>query len=126
MKIGLLSPFLPEKDGIAIYSNNILKGLGKNKKYIITIGRKGSNADYIVNFKSFSLKNKLKEIIKKEGLDAIHIQYVASFFSKYFFNYNLIMALCLPTPTIVTLALWRAISSLICSCTLEVTKGIIE
>jgi len=103
MKIGLLSPFLPEKDGIAIYSDNILMGLGKDKKHIITIGRKGSKADYIVNFRPFSLKKELKKIIKKEQLDAIHIQYVPTLFGKYTLNYNLINALNLKIKTIVTL-----------------------
>ncbi|MBU0628878.1 MAG: glycosyltransferase family 4 protein [Nanoarchaeota archaeon] len=102
MKIGLLSPFLPEKDGIAIYSNNILIGLGGKRKDIVTIGRKGSKADYIIDFRSFSLKKDLENIIKKENLDAIHIQYVAPFFSKIL-NLNLLSALSLPIPVIVTL-----------------------
>lgn len=103
LKIGMVSPFLPENDGIAIYSNNILVGLGKNRKNIITIGRQGSKADYIVDFKSFYLKNKLERIIQKERLSCIHIQYVATFFNKYFLNFNLIAALKLSVPTIVTL-----------------------
>lgn len=103
LKIGLLSPFLPENDGIAIYSNNILKGLEKNRESIVTIGRKGSKADYTVNFKSFSLKKRLKEIIKKEKLNLLHIQYVASLFSKYSLNYNLLHALNLQIPIIITL-----------------------
>lgn len=103
LKIGLVSPFLPEKDGIAIYSNNLLKELDKDRKCVITIGRKGSNADYIIDFKSFSLKKELEKIAKREKLDLIHIQYVATFFSKYFLNYNLIAALNLSTPVIITL-----------------------
>jgi len=103
LKVGLLSPFLPERDGIAIYSDNILRGLGKNKKNIIKIGRKGSNADYIVNFKSFSLKKGLENIIKKEKLSLLHIQYVPTLFGKYNLNYNLVRALKLSIPIIVTL-----------------------
>ncbi len=103
LKIGLLSPFLPEKDGIAIYSNNILRGLGKGNKHIIKIGRKGSDADYIVNFCSFSLKKKLEKIIKKENLSLIHVQHVATLFSKYFLNQNLIKVLDLSVPVVVTL-----------------------
>ncbi len=103
LKIGLLSPFLPEKDGIAIYSDNLLKGLGEDRKHIVAIGRRGSEADYIINFKSFSLKKNLERIIKKENLDLIHIQYVPTLFGKYNLNYNLINALNLSIPTIVTL-----------------------
>ncbi len=101
-KIGLLSPFLPEKDGIAIYSDNLLNGLGKNKNEVVTIGRRGSKADYSLDFKSFQLKNSLKKIIKKEKLDALHIQYVATFFSKLI-NLNLIQALDQNIPVIITL-----------------------
>jgi glycosyltransferase involved in cell wall biosynthesis len=103
LKIGLLSPFLPEKDGLAIYADNLLRNLGKRKKQVTTIGRKGSKADYIVNFRSLTLKKDLERIIKKEKLDLIHVQYVAAFFSKWLLNYNLISALELPVPTIVTL-----------------------
>jgi len=103
LKIGLVSPFLPENDGIAIYSDDLLKGLDKNKKHIVTIGRKNSKADYIIDFKSFSLKNNLERIIQKEKLNVIHIQYVATLFGRYSLNYNLIKALGLSIPTIVTL-----------------------
>ncbi len=103
LKVGLLSPFPPEKDGIAIYSDNIMRGLGKKSKYILKIGRKGSNADFTLSFKSFSLKNALKRIIKKEKLSLLHIQYVPTLFGKYNLNYNLIGALNLSIPSIVTL-----------------------
>jgi len=103
LKIGLVSPFLPEKDGIAIYSDNILNGLNSKKKNIVTIGRKGSQADYLINFKSFSLKKNLEKIIKREKLNLIHIQYVPTLFGKYNLNYNLIRALDVSIPVIVTL-----------------------
>ena len=103
MRVGLLSPFLPEKDGIAIYSDNILAGLDKNKRFIVTIGRKGDKTNHIVKFRSFFLKEELEKIIKKEKLDLIHIQYVPTLFGKYNLNCNLIRALNLSVPTIVTL-----------------------
>lgn len=102
LKIGLVSPFLPEKDGIAIYSNNLINSLGKNRKEVITIGRKESKAEHIIDFKSFSFKKDLEKIIKEERLNLIHIQYVASFFSKIG-NLNLIKALNLDIPFVVTL-----------------------
>ncbi|MEA2036094.1 MAG: glycosyltransferase [Nanoarchaeota archaeon] len=103
MRIGLVSPFPPEKDGIAIYSDNILRGLGKGKREIVCIGRKGSKVDYIVNFRSLFLKEELEKIIIKEKLDLVHIQYVPTLFGKYNLNYSLIRALSIPIPTIVTL-----------------------
>jgi glycosyltransferase involved in cell wall biosynthesis len=103
LKIGLISPYIPEKDGIAIYSDNLLNGLSKKRRQLITIGMKGNKTDYTVDFKSFSLKKELEKIIKKEKLSLIHIQYVATLFGKYNLNLNLINALTLPIPVIVTL-----------------------
>lgn len=103
LKIGLVSPFPQEKDGIAIYSDNLLKGLNEKRSHIITIGMKGNKADYTIEFKSFFLKKKLEKIIKKERLNLIHIQYVATLFGKYNLNLNLINSLTLSVPVIVTL-----------------------
>jgi glycosyltransferase involved in cell wall biosynthesis len=104
MKIALLSTFPPKKCGIGVYSDNLLNGLKKVDKNlkIITIGTKDSDADYKLNFKSVLLKYKLKDIIKKEKIELIHIQHNYPHFCK-FFNLNLIRSLKLPIPTIVTL-----------------------
>lgn len=61
LKSRIIKPFPPEKDGIAIYSDNLLSGFGKNRKHIVTIGRKGSRANYIIDFKSFSLKKRVRK-----------------------------------------------------------------
>ena len=89
MKIGLLSRFPPERCGIAIYSNNLLKALKKKKVDVVTIGSLGSDADYCLDLGSISLESKLGQIIKKEKLDLLHIQYVAPFFGK--FNLNILL-----------------------------------
>ncbi|MBD3164438.1 glycosyltransferase [Candidatus Woesearchaeota archaeon] len=102
-KIGLVSPFPPKKDGIAIYSDNLYQSLKKNEYEIVTIGNRGSNADYNVDFKSFNLQKDIYNIIKKEKIDIIHIQYVAALFGRRFMNINLISALNLSVPVIVTL-----------------------
>lgn len=98
MKIGMLSTFIPEKDGIAVY----IEGLVKRIPGIIRIGRKGASADYIIDFQSFELKKKLKEIIEKEELDVLHIQHITPYFSKIA-NLNLISALDQKIPVVVTL-----------------------
>tara|TARA_Y100000310_G_scaffold344891_2_gene460279 strand:- start:876 stop:1898 length:1023 start_codon:yes stop_codon:yes gene_type:complete len=101
VKIGLVSPFLPEQDGIALYSNNLYVGAGK--KNIVRIGRVKGDCDYVVDFTSFSLKSKLEHVIVKEKLEVVHFQYVASLFGKRNLNLAFIQALSLSVPTVVTL-----------------------
>ncbi len=104
MRIGFLSPLLPDKCGIAIYSNNLLKELIKTKKAdIITLGNEVSDADYKINFKAWNLKNKIKKIIEKENIELLHIQYNPTFFGKYNLNLNLLSALKQKIPIVVTL-----------------------
>jgi glycosyltransferase involved in cell wall biosynthesis len=102
MKVLMLSPFPPDKCGIAIYSNNLLKELNK-KIRIIKIGNYDSEAKYRINFKSFSLKRKISEIINKEKAKLLFIQYNPAFFGKYNFNLNFLMALKQKIPVIVRL-----------------------
>jgi glycosyltransferase involved in cell wall biosynthesis len=103
MKIGFMSKFLPEKDGIAIYSENLLKELRKLGLDIVKIGTKGSKADYKLDFSSLNLRSELDKIIKKENLDLLHIQYIATWYGKYSFNLPIIKCLKLPVPKILTL-----------------------
>lgn len=102
MKIGMVSRFLPEKDGIAIYTENLVKNL-KNTN-IIKIGTLKSNAKYRLKFNSAYFCKKLKEIIKKERVELIHFQYIAPWYGKYSLNYPLVKALrTIKMPKIVTL-----------------------
>ncbi len=103
MKIGLLTPYLSDQCGIAIYSHNLIQhNLDKKVKMVVIGNEKSDRADYQLNFKSFSLKKKLKEIIKKEKIDLIHVQHNFGYFSK-FFNYNLLQIFSLKIPMVVTL-----------------------
>ncbi len=101
-----MSKFLPEKDGIAIYSNNLLDALNKNKANIETIGTMEAKADFNLDFSSSSLKKKLAKIVKKERFDLIHIQYIAPWYNR-FLNLNLIKAMkairAIKIPIVVTL-----------------------
>lgn len=103
IKIGLLSPFPPKKDGIAIHSNNLITHINPDNIKIIKIGDKNSKADYKLDFHSFNLKNNLKRIIKKERLNLLHIQYVPTLFGKYNLNLNLIKALKQDISVVTTL-----------------------
>jgi len=102
MKIGIVSRFLPEKDGIAIYTENLVKNL-KNID-VIKIGTLNSNAKYKLKFNLTYFYKKLRGIIKKEKLNVIHFQYIAPWYGKYSLNYPLIKALkIIKIPKIVTL-----------------------
>jgi len=103
MKIGMVSKFLPEKDGIARFSENLCKELEKHHE-IIKIGDvKSDDADYQTNFKSFRLKAELHKIIEKEKLDILHIQYIAAYFGRHTLNLNLLQALSQEVPVVSTM-----------------------
>jgi len=103
MKIGMVSKFMPEKDGIAIYTENLCKELEKICD-VVKIGDLSSrSADYRLNFKSFLLKQQLQKIIEKEKLDVLHVQYIAAFFGRHTLNLNLLQALSQKIPVVVTM-----------------------
>ncbi len=103
MRIGMVSKFMPEKDGIARFSKNLCNELSKSNK-VIKIGDIGSeSADYKINFKSFNLKALLQKIIEKEKLDILHIQYIAAYFGRHTLNLNLLQALSQKIPVICTM-----------------------
>ncbi|MBI2143980.1 glycosyltransferase [Candidatus Woesearchaeota archaeon] len=103
MKIGMVSKYPPEEDGIAIYAENLCRELENAGVEVIRIGDKESaTANYKADFKSFSLKSRLRQITEKEGLDLLHIQYIAAYFGKYTLNLNLLLALSQKIPVVVT------------------------
>jgi glycosyltransferase involved in cell wall biosynthesis len=105
MKLGIVSIFLPEKSGIAIYSNNLVDHMrGVNDLEIVTIGTLKSNADYRIKLDSLGLFKNLNKIIEKESLEIIHFQYNASLYGKYTLNFPILRALKrIRAPKIVTL-----------------------
>lgn len=103
MKIGMVSKYPPEEDGIGIYTASLCEWLENAGIEVVKIGDKGSTtASYTVDFKSFSLKPQLKRIIEKEKLDLLHIQYIAPYFGKLTLNLNLLLALSHKIPVVVT------------------------
>ncbi len=103
MKIGMVSKFAEEEDGIGIYATSLCEELGNAGISVVKIGGKMSTtANCTVDFKSFSLKSQLQQIVEKENLDLLHIQYIAAYFGKYTFNLNLLLALTQKVPVVVT------------------------
>ncbi len=103
MKIGMVSKFMPEKDGIAIYSENLCNELEKLCE-VVRIGDVNSkSAHHRINFRSFLLQQQLQRIIKKEKLDVLHIQYIAAYFGRHTLNLNLLQSLSQKIPAICTL-----------------------
>ena len=104
MKIGMVSKFPEQEDGISLYAASLCEELEHSGVTVVKIGdNESSTAQYKINFKSFSLKSKLQQIANQEKLDMLHVQYIASHFSKYTFNLNLILALNQKVPVLVTL-----------------------
>jgi len=103
MKIGMVSKFMPEKDGIARFSENLCKELEKHHEVIKIGDVKSDDADYQTNFKSFRLKVELQKIIEKEKLDILHIQYIAAYFGRHTLNLNLLQALSQKIPVVSTM-----------------------
>ncbi len=102
MKVALVSPLPPDKCGIAIYSNNLLKEL-KNSIEIVTVGNKESDAEYKIDFASLSLGKEIGRIVDKHKIDLVHFQYNAPLFGRKTLNLNFINALRQKVPTVVTL-----------------------
>lgn len=103
MKVGVVSTFPEQQDGIALYTAALCEGLENAGITIVKIGDNGSTtADYKINFKSLLLKWQLQKIIEEEKIDLLHIQYIAAHFGKLTFNLNLLLALGQNVPVIVT------------------------
>ncbi len=103
MRIGMVSKFMPEKDGIAIYSENLCRELEKSCE-VVKIGDMNSkSARYRLNFRSFWLQQQLQRIIEKEKIDVLHIQYIAAYFGRHTLNLNLLQALSQKIPVICTM-----------------------
>ncbi len=103
MKIGMVSKFPEQEDGIAIYSESLCKALENYGISVVRIGDKGSTtANYKADFKSWLLKWQLQGIAEQEKLDLLHIQYIAPHFGKYTLNLNLLLALSQEVPVVVT------------------------
>lgn len=100
LKIGLLCPYPPEELHQGYYALNIIKNTNAD---FVKIGTLKSNAKYNLNFKSFFLKEKLREIIKKEKIDLLHIQYIPPFFGNRYLNLNLLRVYSLKIPIVTTL-----------------------
>ncbi len=104
MKIGMVSKFPEQEDGIAIYSASLCEELENIGIGVVKIGDIESNtADYKIDFNSLFLRGQLRKIIETERLDLLHIQYIAPHFGKKFLNINLLLAMSQKVPVVVTL-----------------------
>jgi len=117
MKIAMVSKFPPAKDGIGIYSENLVKSILKNedkkssgkaakkeKIKIVKIGENDSDADYKISFGSLFFYRNLKKIVEKENVDLVHIQYIAPWYGRITLNWPLIFAMkMIKVPVVVTL-----------------------
>ncbi len=84
MKVGIIGRFPPENIPFATHTKNLVDHLSK-KCEVIKIGLKDSECDYVIKINKNFTKT-LSEIVEKEDLDILHIQYIAS--SDYFAQNN--------------------------------------
>jgi glycosyltransferase involved in cell wall biosynthesis len=104
MKVGVVSKFPEQEDGIAIYSASLCSKLEEAGVEVVKIGdMQSSSVKHKIDFNSFFLKRKIARIANEEKLDVLHFQYAASHFSRFSLNLNLILALGQKIPVIVTL-----------------------
>src|SRR3972149_8287959 len=101
MKIGMVSKFFPETDGIARFSENLCNNI--NRHEIVKIGDTLSGTKYRADFSSFGLGKRLGKIIDKEDLNVMHVQYIPAYFGKFTLNLNLLKALRQRIPAVCTL-----------------------
>lgn len=76
VKVGLFGRFPPEEGGIVLFLKNLTENLD-GKCDIVKIGLGRSDSDYKVSMSNGLIKD-VKRIVKKEGIDVLHIQYIAS------------------------------------------------
>ncbi|HIG98325.1 TPA: glycosyltransferase [Candidatus Woesearchaeota archaeon] len=104
MKVGMVSKYPPEENGVGIYSARLCEELAEIGIGTVRIGdSESATADYRVDLKSLALKWRLKGIVEKEGIDLLHIQHIASHYSKLALNANLLIAMRQKVPVIATL-----------------------
>jgi len=100
LKIGLLCPYPPEELHQGYYALKIIENTNAD---FVKIGTPKSDTPYRINFKSFFLKEKIREIIRKEKIEVLHIQYIPPFFGSRYLNLNLLRVYSLRIPIITTL-----------------------
>src|SRR3989338_967364 len=89
MKICIVSPYPPVKDGIGIFSEKIVRLLRKQNNEVLVLSTPFGEVkqDSVFRWVSFSVSNILKSIrlIRKEKADIIHVQYAIATYGIYSF-----------------------------------------
>ncbi|MBI2542868.1 MAG: glycosyltransferase family 4 protein [Candidatus Aenigmarchaeota archaeon] len=75
IKVGVIGRFPPENIPFASYTQNLVENMKGCK--VVRIGLRDSDCDYVLGIDKNFGKN-LEDIIEKEKLDILHIQYIAS------------------------------------------------
>lgn len=85
MKICIISPYPPQKDGIGIYSKKIADLLAADKNKVFVISTPSYKSKKIFRYISFSIFDFIKAILllQKERQDIIHVQYAIPAFGIY-------------------------------------------
>lgn len=108
IKVGMISKFPPEKSGTAITTQYLVNALNKKCK-VVRIGFGNSNCEYKVKFSSNFIED-VRNIVEKENLDVVHLQYTPS--SRYLGQENKITIIGYLKSIMVNLELAKLMSSL--------------
>ncbi len=93
MKIAVLSSFPPRKCGIAYLTQNLFAGLRSQGHELITFGIGESECQYPLDTRTFGGLARIDDVLKKENVEHISIQFIIGFFNKKFFGLNFLWLL---------------------------------
>ncbi len=108
IKVGMISKFPPEKSGTAKHTMLLTDALNKMCK-VVRIGFGNSDCEYKIKFSSNFIQD-IKDIVEKEKLDVIHLQYTPS--GRYLGQENKITSIGYLKSIMVNLKLAKLMSSL--------------
>jgi len=103
MKIAILSTFPDKKCGVGYYTYQLVQELKKSdeiEKLIVIGDLESTKADYMVDFKSFNLYNKIKKIIANENIDLLQLHHEYYRYNKT--NLNFLMLYCTLNVPLIT------------------------
>lgn len=81
MKILQITPYPPQENGIAVYSEKLVEGLEEVENIEVVVVGPSKGTDHFLDLKEiFSFRKNLKEIIEKENPDVVHYQHTFEVF----------------------------------------------
>lgn len=93
MKIAVLSSFPPRKCGIAYLTKNLFDEFRTQGHELVTFGMDESVCDHTIDNGSLFGLLKVRDVIEREKIDHVSIQFIIGFFGKKYFGLNFLILL---------------------------------